>query len=68
MWTDIALKILIGLGVKILTERFVGRAIVHSLRALSNKTSNSIDDSMVDDLADALGQPDLKKATPPPAA
>lgn len=59
---DIIIKLLIGMGMRLLTERFLGRMLIHGCRSLSDKTSNKLDDSMVDDLAEALGQGDLKKA------
>lgn len=53
--SGIAIKILIGLGTKFLTETFVSRVLVHGLKAAAGKTTNKVDDQMVQDVADALG-------------
>jgi hypothetical protein len=65
--TDVLIKMLLGLGLRLLTEKFLARTIIRGARALVEKTDNELDDGLVDDLADALGQPDMKKA-PTPAA
>ena len=56
------IKLFVGMAMQLLTERFVARTIVRGCRALAEKTTNDLDDGMVDDLADALGQEDMKKA------
>jgi hypothetical protein len=61
MWTDLAIKLGISLAMKLLTDAFISRALVRGARAISEKTTNTLDDGMVDDLAGALGQEDLKK-------
>lgn len=61
------IKLFVGLAMQLLTEKFLARSIVRGCRALAQKTTNELDDGMVDDLAEALGQPDMKKA-PTPAA
>lgn len=53
--SEIAIKILFSLGAKFLTESFVSRIVVHALQAASAKTTNKVDDKMVQDVADALG-------------
>lgn len=57
MAADILLKIMVSLGTRLLTEAFLGKVIVHSLRALSAKTVNKFDDKLVMDLSEALGVP-----------
>lgn len=64
---DLVIKLVISMAMRLLTEKFLARSILRGCRALAEKTSNALDDGMVDDLADALGQPDMKKA-PAPAA
>jgi hypothetical protein len=61
MWTDLLLKAAIAMAMKLLTETFIARGIIRASRALADKTTNTLDDGMVDDLAEALSQPDLKK-------
>ena len=51
---QIALKILM----KLATEAFIAKMVVHGLRALSRSTENDIDDKVVKDVADALGVPE----------
>ena len=53
--SGLMIKILIGIGGKLLTETFVSRMVVHSLRAAAKKTTNTVDDQMVQNVADALG-------------
>ena len=60
MWQDLLIKAALALGMKLLTEKFIARFIVRGARSLAKATSNELDDGMVDDLAEALGQPDLK--------
>lgn len=61
MWTDLALKVLVALATRLLTEKFLGRGIVRIARVLADSTDNSLDDGLVDDFAQALGQDDLVK-------
>ena len=61
---EIALKILVGLALKLFTEKFVARTVVRMARSLSAKTTNTLDDGLVNDLADALGQTDLQIVVP----
>lgn len=56
--SGIAIKILVGLGTRLLTETFVARVVVHTARTLAKKTSNDLDDKLVDDLAMGLGVKD----------
>lgn len=53
--SGIMLNILVGIGTKFLTETFVSRMLVHGLKAAAAKTTNKVDDQMVQDVADALG-------------
>lgn len=55
----ILVKILVTLGTQLLTEAFLSRAVVLLLRYLAQKTTNTLDDSMVDELAKALNCADL---------
>lgn len=48
---QIALKLLM----KLATEAFIAKMVVHGLKALSRSTENDIDDKVVKDIADALG-------------
>lgn len=56
--TGIAIKILVGLGMKLLTETFVSRVLVHAARQVAKSTTNTLDDKLVDDLAAGLGVSD----------
>lgn len=56
--TGIAIKILVGLGMKLLTETFVSRVLVHTARQVAKSTTNTLDDKLVDDLAAGLGVSD----------
>lgn len=58
MMTNIALKILIGLGTKLMTETFLAKVVVHSLKAFVARTDNKFDDKLISDLAEALGVSD----------
>ncbi len=40
---------------KLLTETFLSKALVYSLRSIAESTSNKLDDDMVRAVADALG-------------
>ncbi len=53
--SDLAIKILIGLATKLLTESFLSRILVHGAQQLSKSTENTLDDKLVADLAMALG-------------
>lgn len=55
MFSQLALKIAIGIGTRMLTETFVARMLVHGLQGFVAKTDNKVDDKMVQDVADALG-------------
>jgi hypothetical protein len=56
--SGIAIKILVGLGMKLLTETFVARVLVHTARQVAKSTANTLDDKLVDDLAAGLGVSD----------
>lgn len=56
--SGIAIKILVGLGMKLLTETFVARVLVHTARQVAKSTVNTLDDKLVDDLAAGLGVSD----------
>lgn len=58
MMADIAIRILIGLGTKIMTETFLAKVVVHSLKALVARTDSKFDDQLITDLAEALGVQD----------
>lgn len=53
MGTIIA-KLLVGLGMKLITERVFAKMFVLSARALADKTTNKIDNEMVETIAEAL--------------
>ncbi len=53
--SDLAIKILIGLAGKLLTESFLSRVLVHGAQQLSKSTANTLDDKLVADFATALG-------------
>lgn len=53
------LKVLVTLGTQLLTSAFLGRTVILTLRYLANKTDNDLDNSMVNELAKALGCDDL---------
>jgi len=57
--TDLIIKAAWGLLSKLLTEAFLGRALVYSLDAMASKTTNNLDNQIVAAVADALG---IKKA------
>jgi predicted KAP-like P-loop ATPase len=54
MMAQIAIKLLL----KLATETFISKMVVHGLRALSKSTENDIDDKVVKDVAQALGVPE----------
>lgn len=58
---EIIIKIGVTMVMKLLTETFVSRGMIRIARSLATKTTNQLDDGMVDDIADALGHKDLKK-------
>lgn len=51
------LNILISLGRKFLTEKFVSRMIVLGLRQLEKSTNNTLIGDITDSVAEALGDP-----------
>jgi hypothetical protein len=53
------LKVVVTLGMQLLTSAFLGRTIVIMLRSLAKNTDNELDDAMVNELAKALGCDDL---------
>lgn len=55
----VLLKIIVTLGTQLMTEAFLGRASVLLLRYLAQKTTNTLDDSMVQELAKALNCSDV---------
>jgi hypothetical protein len=52
---DLLIKMLLGIGRRMLTEALLSRLIVHSSHFLAQKTTNKLDDQMVDTVAEALG-------------
>lgn len=48
-------EILVKLGMRLLSEAFVAKMIVHGGRALADSTENKLDNKMVDAVAEALG-------------
>lgn len=55
MFSQLAIKIAIGIATRMFTETFVARMMVHALQGAAAKTTNKVDDKMVQDVADALG-------------
>lgn len=51
----IGAKILVGIAARLLTERFVSKMVVYSLRAISEKTPTKLDDKAIEAMAEALG-------------
>lgn len=51
-------KLMMSLLMRLLTEQFISKMIVHGLRALADKTSNELDDAVVSDIAAALSVPE----------
>lgn len=58
---NIIIKLAWAITSRILTETFLSKAIVYSLYSLSKNTANTLDDKMVDALAEALAVKDYKK-------
>lgn len=58
---NILIKLAWAITSRILTETFLSKAIVYSLYSLSKNTANTLDDKMVDALAEALAVKDYKK-------
>lgn len=61
---DLVIKALIAIGFRLLTEKFIARTLLRAARGLADSTDTALDDGWVDDWAEALGQPDLKKTQP----
>ena len=47
-------KILLGIGVKLLTEKFLVAATIHIAEFLAKKSTNTLDDKLVADIKKAL--------------
>jgi hypothetical protein len=58
---NILIKLAWAIISRTLTETFLSKAIVYSLYSLSKNTANTLDDKMVDALAEALAVADYKK-------
>ena len=56
----VLLKIAETVLLKLITETFLCRLLIRTLRGVAERTTNKLDDGMVNDLADALGCEDLK--------
>lgn len=50
-----AAKLAMNVLMKLASEAFIAKMIVHGLRAIVENTENKIDDKVVSDIADALG-------------
>ena len=57
---NILIKLAWAIISRTLTEAFLSKAIVYSLYSLSRNTANTLDDKMVDALAEALAVRDYK--------
>lgn len=53
--SGVLISIMWGLLGKLATEAFAGKMLVYGLSAISEKTTNKVDDVMVKAVADALG-------------
>ncbi len=51
-------KIAAALVVKLMTETFVAKFVIHLLQPAVKSTKNQVDDKIVSDLAEALGVKD----------
>lgn len=49
-------KILLSVGVKLLTEKFLVAALIHIAEYLAKKTSNNLDDKIIAEVKLALGE------------
>lgn len=52
---DVLIKIGWAVLSKLLTEKFLAKSIVYCLQAISERTTNDLDDKMVKAVAEALG-------------
>lgn len=52
--SEMMIRILITMGMKLVTERFISRTAVQLLWALAKNTSNELDNTMVKNVAEAL--------------
>ena len=50
-----AAKLAMNVLMRLLSEAFISKMLVHGLRAVAENTENKIDDRVVKDIADALG-------------
>lgn len=57
------LNILIGLGTKLLTERFISRGILIAFREISKRTNNDWDDNLLKLIRDEIA-PDMQLDQP----
>jgi hypothetical protein len=53
--SELLLKLAIGLGTKLITETFLARILIHTLRAWADTSDSAWDDLVVDAMAEALG-------------
>ena len=51
-----AVKFLIGVGLKILTDKFLAKFAVEALYRLAKKTDNTLDDKLVSVVANSLSK------------
>lgn len=56
----VLLKILYGIGSKLLTDVLFSKLMVYSLAEVSKKTTNTLDDKIVGAVAEGLGIKDYK--------
>lgn len=55
MITGIIAKALMGIITRLITERFLAKLVIESLRYWSRQTANDQDDRVVEAMAEALG-------------
>lgn len=52
-------KIVQGIAIRLLSERLFAGLLVMGMDAISKRTTNTVDDKLTRDVADALGRSDL---------
>lgn len=55
--SDLALKLVMGLLVKLMSETFLAKLLIYTLGSWAKASDNKLDDKVVAAMADALGVP-----------
>lgn len=58
--SGLLIAVMNGLLMKLMTEKFVGKLIVHALDKLVPKDSNGVTEKIVKDVANAFDEPSVK--------